>query len=145
MKALTAIIALSLGIGATPVEAKECKFVIGGNTYTIQEIVDKAQKGVAFYADRDKALVSSGITLPKTGRIFPSEEIPKVETDKKLDSASDFKYLLMDTLYDPLKPWKGPLKIKATLANFAHKLAPGAPIVYIFRSPNGTYSSPHCK
>ena len=60
-----------------------------GKAYTSQEIVDKAEERLRLYENvSDKALASSGITLPKTGRIFPSERIRKVEpeTDKKFET-----------------------------------------------------------
>ena len=86
MKTLVSIIALSLGINAALLHAKECTLSVAGNKYSIQQIVDKVQSDVMFYENqRDMALTSSGIELPKTGRILYSEKIQsaKPKTDSE--------------------------------------------------------------
>ena len=144
MKTLTAIIALSLGIGATPIEAKECELVLWGKAYTSQEIVDKAEERLRLYENvSDKALASSGIELPKIGKVFLSEQIRKAETetDNKFNSASGFTpgvpYLRLDITYDRSNPGEGvPLEIEVTVSDFAHKQLRGAP-TYVIYLPRG--------
>ena len=133
MKTIDALLALTLGIGASTLQAQECKVAVGNQYYAVSEIVDMTYKGPMVIANMsDEAYAKQNMQPLPTGRT----------SDAKQTGDS---YLNFQVTYNRKIPGKGvPTFITMWESKQPHGKRIG-PWASVELQPDGAYSSPHCK